>query len=339
MPKISKEQKEYIFQLLRAYYHREGKNVRPQTIIVYQNKITRIYKLLNIEDIKQTNFLQDFEKMKKFLEENYKNTKSRGVYLASLVIWMRANQFSKEIIDKYSLYLTQLELENEKKQEKKIKKQLKITLREVKNINKKYENDIKKINFEELTMKDRQLLQNYILFLFYSGIYDFPPPRNNLWNLYVVNESPKKFSKNYTYLDLEYTPKMIYTDFKTIKTHGIVIVGVPSKLINIVKKYKDYITLDGFLFKNLNTNKFYPKNSFLRKIKESFEGKATINDLRHLYLTTRFKHLKPILKQLIRTTNDMMNTDTTALKYYIHEQIREIEETETIKIKIKNKKN
>jgi hypothetical protein len=338
MPKISKEHKEYIFQLLRAYYHRIGKTVRPQTITVYQNKITRIYKLLNIENIKELNFLQDFEKMKNFLEENFKNPKSRGVYLSSLIMWIRSNQFPKEIIDKYSLYLTKLEYENEKKQQKKIQKQLKLSQKEVKKINKRYEGEIKKINFESLTLKDRRKLQNYLLFLFYSGIYEFPPPRNNFWNLLIVDKSPAQYSNKYTYLDIEYSPKMIYTDFKTIKTHGIVIVKFPSQLLSKVKKYMNYITDDGFIFKNLNTNKFYSKNVFLKKIKDSYEGKGTINDLRHLYLTTRFKHLKPILKKLIETTNDMMNTDTTALKYYIHEQIREIEETQTIKIKIKNKK-
>jgi small nuclear ribonucleoprotein (snRNP)-like protein len=315
--------RDYVFDILRYHYHRQNKAVRPQTINVYTNKILRLSKLLKNDIIFITPYL-DTKYIINFLENNFKNINSRNLYLSTILIWLQSHQCPEGILSKYREYLFTISKKNKNIQKNKMSKELDFTLRDVYNIREEYETKINHIDFEHVRHKDKKLLQDYLLFLFYSGLYT-PPPRNNLWNLIVlqfVNE--KIICKHFNYICTD-TKEIIYTDFKTKKSHGVVRVPIPDEFFKIIMKYEKYISINNFLFKNLDSGSTYHKQSFLLKIKRVFNGKATINTLRHLYLTRRYSELKDILRRLKHDTEGMMSSPGTALKFYIHSVMDELE--------------
>jgi hypothetical protein len=297
---------------------------------VYVTKISRILKLINKEP-RDTSFFKDYIQTIKFLENQYENINSRSLYLSSLLIWFQANKFNKKLIKRYRSYLLSICNENKKIQEDKMLVKMDFTRRDIETLRDEYECEIQKINYQppyNIKTKDKKLLQNYLLFLFYSGIYT-PPPRNNLWNILVLEDvDVKKVSKNFNYI-CKKSKCLVYTNFKTRKSKGVVRVKIPEEFYEIIISVVDMVCIDNFLFKNIDTGKVFHSNSFTTKVKRAFKGKATINTLRHLYLTTRHTEIKEHLRALKKDTEGMMSSSGTALKFYIHEILDEIEKEDS----------
>jgi len=314
--------KELINEFLNYYYFRNNKNISKQSLRVYSNKIKKIYELLNIFEVRTTNIFLDFKKMKLFLENNFENINSRSTYLSAMIIWMKANQIHADFVKPYQEYL--FELSNKKKNIQKIKmeKENKISKDEIGRIRYDFLHKISYIDFEKIKMKDKKILQNYLLFLFYSGIY-IAPCRNNLNSLLVLDEFDESASKEFNFICLK-TKQIIYRKFKTNKTHGDIKVKIPEEFMELILLIKDDIMIDNFLFKNLNTKKCIKNGPFGKKIQRIFNG-ASINDLRHLYLTEKYSVLKPLIKELVEDTRCMGNSVNVALTHYIHDTIKEIE--------------
>ena len=327
--------KDRLFTILSSYYHRVNKTVTKQTMTVYQNKILKIYMLLDIDDITITSCFMDIEKVKILLEINFKNLNSRTTYLASLLVWLHANQVHKDFIKKYQTLLFDLTKEKQESQRAKMKiNKLTITKNKILIMKQGFDNKIlnKFNNFEPLPFglsrlvkrKEKIFLQNYLLFLFYSGLY-IPPCRNNLNNLLILDEAKDNItSEHFNYICCK-QKEIIYKDFKTSKTHGIIHVKLPDEFFEIIIKIKPFICIDNFPFKNLNNGKCYNSNAFGKKIKTIYNGEATINDLRHLYLTLKYAKLKELLKELIIDTRAMGNSSSVAFSHYIHDSINEIQ--------------
>lgn len=328
--------KDRLFEILRQYYHRINKTVTKQTMTVYQNKILKIYMLLDIDDITTTEQFLDIEKISLLLEINFKNLNSRCTYLSSLLVWLHANQVHKDFIKKYQNLLFDLTKEKQDSQREKMKiNKLTISKFKILLIKKEFENKILNIfnNFEPLPFglnrivkrKGKIFLQNYLLFLFYSGLY-IPPCRNNLNNLLILNEAKDEItSEHFNYICCK-KKEIIYKDFKTSKTHGVIHVKIPNEFFEIIMKIKPFICIDNFPFKNLKNGKCYNSNAFGKRIKTIFNGEATINDLRHLYLTSKYAKLKELLKELVIDTRAMGNSSSVALDFYVHDTLKSIKE-------------
>ena len=316
-------QKERVETILQHYYHRQGKTVRKQTIIVYTNKLTRLYKLYGESDITK-NIFKNPEKFIKFLELEFQKQNSRALYLSSSLVWMQAITVNDKLVKKYRKYLYDLSDKRKITQKSKMFNKLKIEKIDIDILRADFEIKILDINFKNIKFEDRVLLQDYLIFLFYSGIYT-PPPRNDIFKILVLDVVDDKLtSNNFNYISLE-KKMIIYKDYKAVKAHGVLHVDIPEEFFNIILKYKDIISTDNFLFKNLKTGKLYSKNTFGKKIKSVYNGKATINDLRHLYLTTKYAKIKEFMLELYKDTRSMGSSNTTALSYYIHSTVKEIE--------------
>ena len=316
-------QKEQVETILQHYYHRQGKTVRKQTIIVYTNKLTRLYKLYGESDITK-NIFKNPEKFIKFLELEFQKQNSRALYLSSSLVWMQAITVNDKLVKKYRKYLYDLSDKRKITQKSKMFNKLKIEKIDIDILRADFEIKILDINFKNIKFEDRVLLQDYLIFLFYSGIYT-PPPRNDIFKILVLDVVDDKLtSNNFNYISLE-KKMIIYKDYKAVKAHGVLHVDIPEEFFNIILKYKDIISTDNFLFKNLKTGKLYSKNTFGKKIKSVYNGKATINDLRHLYLTTKYAKIKEFMLELYKDTRSMGSSNTTALSYYIHSTVKEIE--------------
>ena len=314
---------ELVETILRYYYHRQGKTIRPQSMIVYSNKILRIYKLLNISNITK-NIFYNFNFVKNYLENEYSNLNSRIVYLNSCLVWMQAITTNKKVVKKYREYLYDLTNENKKTQRDKMTKRLSLSQDDIQILQTNYENNISKINFEKINMKDKYLIQDYLIFLFYSGLF-IPPPRNDIFKILVLESADAlKISNNFNYICLK-KQCIIFKDYKAVGAHGTLYVSIPPKFYEIILKYKDIVSTDNFLFKNIKTAKLFNKNTFGKKIKRCFNNKATINDLRHHYLTCKYSKLKAIMVELFEDTRCMGSSSKTALTHYIHATLKDIE--------------
>lgn len=160
---------------------------------------------------------------------------------------------------------------------------------------------------EELSKEEYQIIQNYVLVCLLGGI--FIAPRRNLdyTEFRVKNIEPDKdnyFEKN----------KLIFNTYKTAKTYGRQCVDIPSELKSILKKW-DMKNPNDYLLWDSNGNKLtsVKLNQRLNKI---FNGrKIGVNNLRHCYLTDRYKDISIANKKMQQDMYDMGSSIVMANTY------------------------
>jgi len=327
-----KKKKDLIFEILRAYYHRQNKKIRIQTNIVYSNKIIKVYEILNIDDITTTDIFLDFEKMKTILEENFENLNSRCTYLSSLLVWMQALQVHKDFVKKYQELLFEYSKSKNKKQKIKIQNEiLKVEKNKIEQI-KNYHDSVFEIKYNKLIPKyegvetiykkvDKMWLQKYLIFNLYNGKH-IAPVRCDYNRMKIIKEYKEELSKDFNYYDGE---KFIFRNYKTSGKYGSVEVECPEGLRDLIDKIHPATSTAGsdFMFINPNNYKPYTDNAFGKLVKKTFDG-YTICDLRKFYLTERFKELHEVLRNLKESSRCMMNSPDVCLKSYIYEEMNKL---------------
>jgi len=131
----------------------------------------------------------------------------------------------------------------------------------------------------ELTMKDLQDIQNYIIVSLYHGHI---PPRRAIDFTELVLKPTDKESQNY--IDMKKS-KLVFNQYKTASIKGTYEIDIPSKLKNILKKWIAIIPDDvnHLLF---NSKREPLSNVTLnQRLNEIFGQNKGVNSLRHYYLT------------------------------------------------------
>tara|TARA_R110000796_G_scaffold25078_3_gene71100 strand:+ start:254 stop:1168 length:915 start_codon:yes stop_codon:yes gene_type:complete len=128
------------------------------------------------------------------------------------------------------------------------------------------------------TMSDLQDIQNYIILCVLSGEYINPRRSKDFVDFKIKNIDKEKDN----YLEGN---KMIFNSYKTAKTYGRQEIVIPTKLKSILKKWIGINETEHLLF-DTNGNKLsnVKLNQRLNKI---FGKKASVNQLRHTFLTEK----------------------------------------------------
>ena len=130
-----------------------------------------------------------------------------------------------------------------------------------------------------LTISDLQDIQDYVILALLGGIYI--PPRRSKDYVDFVTKNP---SENSNFLK---GTRMFFNSYKTAHTYGTQVVSVPSPLLRLLKKWISINPTDYLLFdKNQNQMTNVKLNQRLNKI---FDKKVGVNQLRHTYLTDKYK--------------------------------------------------
>lgn len=157
-----------------------------------------------------------------------------------------------------------------------------------------------------LTPADLQQIQNYIIVSVLGGMY-IPPRRSKDYvdfKIKGVNTSTDN------YLDKN---KLVFNSYKTAKTYGQQVVEIPVQLKNILQKWIKINPTEYLLFDvNMNPLSSVKLNQRLNKI---FDKKVGVNQLRHTFLTDKYKKTSEESKALANTMSDMGSSKAMADTY------------------------
>jgi integrase len=157
------------------------------------------------------------------------------------------------------------------------------------------------------TTADYQTIQNYIILAVLGGVF-IPPRRSKDYVAFKIKNIDKT-SDNYLDKDT-----LIYNAYKTAKTYGQQKVTIPKELTKILKKWISVNPTDYLLF-DTNGNKLtnVKLNQRMNKI---FGKKASVNIMRHSYLSSKYGNKIQEMKDM-KETMSKMGTSITQSNIYI----------------------
>jgi len=158
------------------------------------------------------------------------------------------------------------------------------------------------------TMSDLQDIQNYIILTLLSGEFISPRRSKDFVDFKIKNVDKEKDN----YLEGN---NLVFNSYKTAKTYGKQTIPIPPKLKSILKKWIGINETENLLF-DTNGNKLsnVKLNQRLNKI---FGKKASVNALRHTFLTEKHGDTIKKNKELEKDMKDMgssMNMSKTYIK-------------------------
>jgi hypothetical protein len=310
--------KEYLKNLLQDFYKNKGKSVRDITIETYVTRIGVLDKLLEIDNVEEYLKYLDFGNVIKVLENKYKSLSSITTSIASILILLQALgvTIDDNSIIQYREYLskTQDKKNIDKKKQLNTASVLKIDNEKIKNLKKKYEKIIKKINLKkQMTFSQQDDIQNYVIFSLYSLQ---APVRNDYCNMKVITQYKDNLDSNFNYIlkNKDGTFDFIFKNYKTVNLYGENRFTANKKLESVLQKYINYCGDGVFLFINTKCDP-YSKSAMSQKIIDIFG--AGITELRKFYLSNQFQILFEINKKIEETAKFMMNSKTVIVSNYL----------------------
>jgi hypothetical protein len=154
---------------------------------------------------------------------------------------------------------------------------------------------------------DLQEIQNYIILCLLSGKFIIPRRSMDYVNLKIKGDIDKDKDN---YIDKN---KFVFNSYKTAKTYGKQEIIIPKPLQTILKKWISINPNDYLLF-DTNNNKLtnVKLNQRLNKI---FGKKASVNAMRHTYLTDKYKPLMEAQKEMSKDLKEMGSSQAQASTY------------------------
>jgi integrase len=157
-----------------------------------------------------------------------------------------------------------------------------------------------------LTPADLQQIQNYIIVSVLGGMYVPPRRSKDFVDFKIKSIDPSKDN----FLDKS---KMVFNSYKTAKTYGQQMVDIPIQLKNILLKWIKINPTDYLLFDvNMNPLSSVKLNQRLNKI---FDKKVGVNQLRHTFLTDKYKKTSEESKALANDMTEMGSSKNMADTY------------------------
>jgi hypothetical protein len=281
---------------------KEKRTIKDNTLNAYMRNLKIMAKGITGEDFKNLNFLQDFNKVKKYLEdpEKTKTEATRKNRLATILVLLRLNEEKNEdIIDKYAEYLTDMSDKYYKKisENKKTAKQSEnwVDYKKLVKVFNDYSRELRKRNLHKgdkkiLSTKERDLLQRFLT----TGLYILNEPRRNQdYIMRVVSGSDydklkdsEKLNNNYLVVYGRNKKMFSFGDFKTKKKYGVQKYPVPSKLNSVINIWLKYNKGKEWLLYN-NRGQKMSSNSLTKYLQKIFNttGKNNIGAtmIRHIF--------------------------------------------------------
>jgi hypothetical protein len=250
-------------------------HLSPQSVKTYTSILTNLYKNIFGLDYDESNF-EDTKKILNYLHELEPN--KRKTILSALVIITDKESYRKQMLEDIGDYNKEqsLQVKSEKQNDSWLSND------EIKFLYNRLEKNFKAImKKESYSMKDLQEIQNYIIISLLGGI--FIPPRRSKDYVEFKIDNIDKDKDNYINKN-----KMIFNSYKTAKTYGQQILEVPKPLLKILKIWMEINPTEYLLF---DSNENQLSNVKLnQRLNQIFDKKASVNQLRHTYLSDKYQH-------------------------------------------------
>ena len=290
---------------LKNYIKDQKPNISESTINSYYSVITNIHK--RVFDDKEFN-ISDFEEAEKVLKHLADMKPSIRKTKISAIVAICANSLYKDQIEKDCI-----EAKNEIDKQEKTEKQKANSLDKdeldtiLDQLKREAESLLKK---KHQTIPDLMKIQDYILLCLLGGKYIAP-----------------RRAKDFTYFKIKNIDTLIhnrlegsefvFVSYKTASTYGEQRVKIPIQLKNILKKWLLINGTEWLLFDTKLTQLQAPQVT--QRFNKIFGKNASINHLRHAYLTDKFGHTIELNNDISDTMTSMGSSVLMLTTYVQHE--------------------
>ena len=285
-------------------------NIGDSSVNTYCSILNSLYRSL----FKDGEFdVKNFNKTDEILEHiKDKNLASKKTILSALFVLTEKPDYQKAMIDEATEYNN---LQKEQQMTDKQKENW-VTQDQIKAVFEKYKSTadylVKEMKTRELTSKEFQTWQDFILLSLSSGVF-IEPQRVMDWVCFKVKNIDAKTDNYMTGKGNKC--QLVFNAYKTAKYHGQKTMSCPPELckilntfINHVKKHSDHL---------LNDSNWKPLSqvTFTQRLNKIFGKNVSVNILRHSYLSQRFADGKISLKELSATAKNMGHSIEQSLEY------------------------
>ena len=293
----------------------ENRKIKEITLNSY---LISLKKLNDNQEIKDLNFLKDYDKIIKILDTKKLTTKRN--YLTSVLVVLSAfdKEEFNEVLKKYRLLLEELtkQLNKQYQENQKNQKENKnwTNLRTLKKV---MRNNLKEIeernlkNKETLTKKENELIKLTLIGLLYTELI---PKRLDYAPMSII-KTRNDIKPNINYLlNLGRNKKyFIIQEYKTSNRYGLKEILIPKKINTLLNIYLKFHNEDSFLLDS--KGKPLTSNGLGKLIPKAFEkiGKnVTVNLIRHIWVTEncdieKIKKNKELSKEMCHSLNTQEN--------------------------------
>lgn len=277
-------------------------NLSDSSIKTYSSILRNLHKkVFENQEIEKSNF-NECSRVLDHLKDMPPN--KRKTILSALVVLTDKDEYRNVMNGDVSDYNKEIQ-----KQEKtETQRDNWITTDEIREIFNRLENDAKILfKKQNKSTADLQQIQNYIIVSLLGGL--FIPPRRSLDYCEMKIKNINKDEDNYINKN-----KFVFNKYKTAKTYGQQELEIPQTLKNILNRW--IAINDGeYLLRDTRGNPLnsVKLNQYMNRI---FGGKKiSVNNMRHTYLTDKYKQTSEESKKLAKDMSEMGSSTNMADTY------------------------
>jgi len=295
-------------------------NASPTSIKTYIANLAILHNLIEgNKDIKNLNFLKNYNKVMDILKEKAKSTLKN--YLVAIVVAIQKDKDFENVLEKYNSKIKELQgdiVDNYEDQEKsKTQSENWIEYSEILKLLKQLKKDTKpylEADPNKLTNKQKILIQQYLLLYLYSGVA-FPVIRNDFAEMKVFTKDTKT-DPDKNYLIFTKQPYFKLNEYKTKKYNGEQIIKFSERVLKkLIKDWLD-ITNSDYLLINVKDGTPMSANGITKNLNSLFENyknkKVSTSLLRSIYISHKYNDTNMSLKEKQKLGKEMLHSAKTA---------------------------
>ena len=284
---------------------KKSNDISDSSVKVYTQNLKNLYRYITGEniDVIEDKHLIKFKDIKNVLKalNKFKDSTIKNYLVAVLIAFKLSDKYNKEI-EVYNKHIAELQSkvndyydENKKSQNQKTNW---LEYKEVLNVLQELKTEVnnkKLLEKDDLTTRELDLLQQYLVLSLYSGARGIPPLRNDYSNMEIIAEEDiKDHDKgNFFVLRKKGNPYFLINEFKTSKKFGTEKIDISNKILKaLIKNWLKYNNTKYFLI-NPTTKTAMTPNGISKYISKIFKKRRdkTISSslLRSIYITHKYK--------------------------------------------------
>ncbi len=253
------------------------------TSVTNMNRMKKLQEHAGTTDF---DFVTDYVKTVKLINDNYNNLNSRKSYLSSVMAYLRDNTTETELLKRYNVYHKILRGKIEAEMANNIKDDDFIEWADLI----EYRDDLK----EKATNKTSHL--KYMII----ALYTYNPPLRADWGRIRIVKRDIKTDDNI--LVWNKNPKFIINSYKTAKTAGPITIPVDGELRSIIKDHIEKYVSGNFLI-NMSDNAFV---KMVKRILHDHFQHGSINSIRKSFVSHVFENFGDYTNKEIEKISHMM---------------------------------
>jgi integrase len=279
-------------------------NISKSSVSTYLSILKNLYLNVFKDDKFDLNNFDNSDKILNSLKDIEPN--KRKTVLAALVVITDNKKYREQMLKDIEAY--NANESNQKKSDKQNESWLDTS--EIDQIYNDMEQVVKHLyKKKDLNMTDLQEIQNYIIMCVLSGKF-IPPRRSKDYVDFKIKDIDQEKDN---YIEKK---NMIFNSYKTMKTYARQELPIPPELLKILNKWIKVNPTEYLLFDS--TGKKLSNVKLTQRLNKIFGKKASVNQLRHTYLSNKYQDTIKLNKEM---DDDMkaMGSSRSQEKIYIKE--------------------